>query len=1010
VLRARDKELERDVAVKELLEPTERAEARFFREALITARLEHPGIVPIHEAGRWPDGTPFYAMKLVAGRPLSELIAGAETLDERLALLPNVITVADAIAYAHDRGIIHRDLKPSNVIVGEFGETIVVDWGLAKEVAADDEAGILAALPRSWTLPDVTEVGGIVGTPAYMSPEQARAGHVDTRSDIYSLGVMLFELCAAEVPGRLLDESELRGKLRETDDDLAAIVLKCLSAEPAERYADAGALAADLRSYAGGARISARRYSVAAVLGHWIRHHKQVSLSAAVIALVALTVGAMTIREIVSQRDRAATAQVEAEVARLAADGARHAAEQERDRAVRSEAAAHIERDPAAARKLLESSRSFAAADSLLLAQALGASPVERFVMLGPRMVTRVVPDAALGTLAIATADNTLRLVDVATGRIETASDSLLGPPLVFRDGQGFIYVRQAKSGPELVRSSDPDSPIALPRFREAPIEGVSAVDGVYLLDGSGDLFLLAGGGLRRVRQGVRTIVAYRDGVLACDDVKLPALGSVRATAPGGRCHYHGGSRTTGPSDDGYVIHASSRAGKPEAGSKHSSGREANGYAVTASGLVVGIDKAGTAWYVEPGSGRTIDGPPPDAMPRSFAADGSLAAWGYTNGTVRVRETRHGATWTFIGHPAPISWLFISERLGRVVAVGGPQVRVWRIPAFSLRPIGDAGTDAYNIAASPNGRWLALDGADGAVRLFERGRPSPELRILHRHENFAFGVTWRGDEVCSSSWDGKVMCTDVVSARTSVIADHARPVRFVHAAGSVLAYVVQDGGVWMHDAGASAPRFLHRHAAEPYRVAVSPKGDVASGAHDGSLMIFDRATGTVRVAPALHTDRVSTIVWSGDDLHTSSWDGTLRVWGKDAALKRTASTADPIRQFRLVGTGWAASVGALWIWIRAGDADLRLDVAPLRITDLSSSTDDRYVSALAGGYLVVYDLRARAVAAVRVGDKASSCAQFLDATTMIACGSSGEISSIEVDKLPFVEVKLDEKK
>src|SRR6266545_1511415 len=106
VYRARDKELGRDVAVKELIEPTYRSEARFVREALITAALEHPGIVPVHEAGRWPDGTPFYAMKLVAGRPLSELLDKAKTLEARLALLPHIIAVADAIAYAHDRNII----------------------------------------------------------------------------------------------------------------------------------------------------------------------------------------------------------------------------------------------------------------------------------------------------------------------------------------------------------------------------------------------------------------------------------------------------------------------------------------------------------------------------------------------------------------------------------------------------------------------------------------------------------------------------------------------------------------------------------------------------------------------------------------------------------------------------------------------------------------------------------------------------------------------------------------
>ncbi|MEO7729405.1 MAG: serine/threonine-protein kinase, partial [Kofleriaceae bacterium] len=139
VSRAHDRALGRDVAIKELLSRGNLSEVRFLREALITARLEHPGIVPVYEAGRWADGTPFYAMKLVAGRPLRDLIAACATADERIGLLHHVIAVADAIGYAHGRNIIHRDLKPANVIVGDFGETIVIDWGLAKELAAPND-------------------------------------------------------------------------------------------------------------------------------------------------------------------------------------------------------------------------------------------------------------------------------------------------------------------------------------------------------------------------------------------------------------------------------------------------------------------------------------------------------------------------------------------------------------------------------------------------------------------------------------------------------------------------------------------------------------------------------------------------------------------------------------------------------------------------------------------------------------------------------------------------------
>jgi serine/threonine protein kinase len=169
VSRAHDRELGREVAIKELISPGIVAEARFLREAMITARLEHPGIVLVHEAGRWPDGKPFYAMKLVAGRPLRDLIAERTTAETRLGLLHHVIAVADAIAYAHGRNIIHRDLKPANVIVGDFGETIVIDWGLAKDLAADgdDPTGEGAAASGEDRL---TSTGKVLGTPAYMAP------------------------------------------------------------------------------------------------------------------------------------------------------------------------------------------------------------------------------------------------------------------------------------------------------------------------------------------------------------------------------------------------------------------------------------------------------------------------------------------------------------------------------------------------------------------------------------------------------------------------------------------------------------------------------------------------------------------------------------------------------------------------------------------------------------------------------------------------------------------------
>src|SRR5262249_39048777 len=148
ILRGRSVHLDRPVAIKELLDPDTEDAERFVCAALLTARLQPPSIVPVYDAGRWPSGELFYAMKLVTGRTLADILDEKPLpLAGRLALLQHVIAVAEAIAYAHSERILHRDLKPANILVGSFGETVVVDWGLAKDLA-EPEAPAEGGSPR----------------------------------------------------------------------------------------------------------------------------------------------------------------------------------------------------------------------------------------------------------------------------------------------------------------------------------------------------------------------------------------------------------------------------------------------------------------------------------------------------------------------------------------------------------------------------------------------------------------------------------------------------------------------------------------------------------------------------------------------------------------------------------------------------------------------------------------------------------------------------------------------
>jgi serine/threonine protein kinase len=345
VMRGVDQGIHREVAIKFLLNHAdERETTRFIEEAQITGQLEHPNIVPVHLLGAYEDGRCFFSMKMVRGRSLADILK--EQADEAskseyslVRLLNIFISICNALGYAHSRGIIHRDLKPANIMVGEWGEVYVMDWGLAKVLGQEsgvrnqESGGRPSKVEISRAVDaNLTQAGAVLGTPSYMPPEQAMGEAVDQRSDIYSLGAILYEILTLSPPvGRSGDklavlvrvaegeikppeqQAPLRARQGWIPAELSAVAMKALARNPDDRYQSVDLLQRDIQLYLEGRSVSAKRDTALELFKKLVKRNKGVSAAATAALFVLIGVVSIAFAINYQERRRAEEALVKAE-------------------------------------------------------------------------------------------------------------------------------------------------------------------------------------------------------------------------------------------------------------------------------------------------------------------------------------------------------------------------------------------------------------------------------------------------------------------------------------------------------------------------------------------------------------------------------------------------------------------------------------------------------------------------------------------------------------------------